>query len=154
MKFLTSNLRACFGLLFLLPLISACGLSESELAESGATLTGAITHNGAPIEFAMVIVQSKDGSKSAIGKINDDGKYVVENCPIGEVLVGVNTDAGRGEFTSKMMQQNKTALDPKSSKRISTPKFVELPKKYFDPNTSGLSTTIQAGTNTYDIVCN
>lgn len=153
MKSPTSKCLARIALFCMLPLLAACGVSESELAESGATLTGTITHKGTPIEFAMVIVQSKDGAQSAVGKVNDDGKYSVSNCPIGEVLVGVNTDAGRGEFTSKTMQQNSAALDPKASKKITSPTFIEVPKKYFDPATSGLTTTIKAGENSYDLVC-
>jgi hypothetical protein len=31
-------------------------------------------------------------------------------------------------------------------------RFVGVPPKYFEPETSGLKTTIQKGVNTYDIV--
>lgn len=133
--------------------VVGCGLRESKIEESGATLTGTITYNGSPIEFAMVTVQSKDGTKSAVGNVLDSGKYKVENAPIGEVIVAVNTAAAQGEFIAQNMAKNQAAMDPKASKRRTDPKFVDVPQKYFDPGKSGLTTTIKAGENTFDITC-
>lgn len=148
------NLRP-FALLMLfacMPLIGGCGVSETTLAESGATLTGTITYKDEPIEFAMVIVQGEN-NVATTGKVRDDGKYLVENVPLGPVKVAVNTQAAMGDFTSKNMQQNSSALDPKKSGKISAPKFQDVPKKYFVVETSGLTTTIQKGENTFDIKC-
>ena len=77
---------ACISMLAALSWVAGCGVRESKLEESGATLTGTITYKGSPIEFAMVTIQSKDGKQSANGRVNDDGKYRVDNAPLGEVV--------------------------------------------------------------------
>lgn len=141
-----------FALVACLPWIAGCGVRESKLAESGATLTGTITYKDAPIEFAMVIVQG-DNDVTTTGKVGDDGKYKVENVPLGTVKIAVNTQAGQSDFQTKSMQQNSAALDPKATKKPTLPKFVDVPQKYFDVKTSGLTTTIQKGENTFDIKC-
>jgi hypothetical protein len=143
--------RNCIWILLgCLPLIAACGVREDKLAETGATLSGTITYQGNPIEFAMITVKGTNGSP-AYGKVGPDMKYRVENVPLGEVQVSVNTSAAQGDFQTKIRQQNQTALDPSASTKISAPKFVDVPQKYFDPATSGLKTTVQKGENTYDI---
>jgi hypothetical protein len=130
--------------------ISCLGVKEIRLPETGATLEGTVTHNGQKVEYATILVTTQSGS--ATGRIGEDGKYVVNNVPLGEVKVGVNTAAARGDFQSKIMSQNAAAADPSKSKRISAPKFVDVPAKYFDPEKSGITTTVAKGTNTFDIV--
>jgi hypothetical protein len=78
------------------------------------------------------------------GRIEEDGKYRVANVPLGEVKIGVNTMAAQGEYQSK---SRSAALD----KSKPAPKFINVPAKYFDPDSSGLRTTISKGTNTYNI---
>jgi hypothetical protein len=131
-------------------IVSCSGSRERKLPESGATLEGTVTYNGQALEFAMILVQGPDGAATAY--IGDDGKYKVENVPLGPVKIGVNTSAARGQFQSKMMSGNKEAADPGKSKRLSAPRFVDVPPKFFEPETSGLTRTIEKGVNTYDIV--
>jgi hypothetical protein len=146
------SMRSTFCLIALsfLPLITACGVRESKLEESGATLTGTITYNGAQIEFAQVTVRGAKG-ENAIGIVGEDGKYKVENAPLGDVTIAVNTAAQQGAFTAKMMAQGAAAADPNAPKKRSDPKFVNVPEKYYEPEKSGLKTTIQKGENTFDI---
>lgn len=144
---------ACLLLVVGLSWIAGCGVRESTLPESGASLTGTITYKGKPIEFAMVRVQSKDGKQYASGQVNDDGKYRVDNVPLGEVMIAVDTAAAQGEFVAQNMAKAGAAADPKASKKRVDPTFVNVPQKYSDPAKSGLSTTIQKGENTFDITC-
>ena len=140
----------CVLLVVLVGLEVGCGgVSETKLPESGAKLTGTISLDGVPVEFALVTVQGPNGS--AIGKVMDDGKYVVENVPLGQVSLGVNTQAAKGDYQSKMMSMNAGAVDPKSSKKIKAVKFVDVPAKFFDPNSSGLSTTVEKGTHEFNL---
>jgi hypothetical protein len=129
--------------------VSCVGVSEEKLPESGATLEGTIKYQGQTVEFAMILVNTPSGS--ATGTVGENGKYTVANVPLGSVKIGVNTSAARGEFQSKVMSQNAAAADPSKSTAVRQPKFVDVPEKYFDPETSGLTTTIQKGTNTFDI---
>ena len=120
-----------------------------KLPETGATLEGTVTYNGTQLEFAMILVQGPNGA--ATGNIGDDGRYKVENVPLGPVKIGVNTSAARGQYQSKLMSNNAAAADPEKSKKIAQPKFVDVKPTYFDPETSGLTRTIEKGANTFDI---
>src|SRR5438105_14102853 len=77
----------------------SCDGGRERLPETGATLEGTVAYGGEKLEFALIIVQTANGS--ATGKIGEDGRYRVENVPLGEVMIGVNTSAARGDFQSK-----------------------------------------------------
>ena len=114
-----------------------------------ATLEGTITYKGEKVPYALVIVEGDN--MSATGKVDKDGRYRVEQVPLGEVTVSVNTDAGRGDYMSASMASSYRGPDGKGAKKPA-PKFVEVPKKYHEPGTTPLRTTTKGGENTYDIV--
>jgi hypothetical protein len=132
---------------------TACGSNAPvRLPESGATLTGTVTHNGKGVHFALIIVQAVNGGQTATGSVQPDGKYVVENAPIGEVKVAVNTDAGKGDLITAQMQGGMyTGPDGKKAKRVSID-YNQVPKKFQSPETTTITTTVNAGENTFDIV--
>jgi len=111
--------------------------------ETGATLEGTVTYGGQKLQVALVIAQNSSGQ--ATGFIGDDGRYKLVNVPLGEVSIGVNTDAGKGQLMSRMMSQSK-------GKGRVMPRVMDVPAKYFEAETSGLKTTVNKGENTFDIV--
>lgn len=117
---------------------------EEKLVLSKATLKGKITYKGQPVPHALVIVS---GATSATGNADADGNYSVANAPVGEVNIGVNTDAGRGNMMSAMMSSSQ------GGDTAAKPKFVDVPKKFFDPTSSGIATTVanSEGENEFDI---
>lgn len=119
---------------------------EQRLVLPEGTLQGKILYKGKPVPYALVVVNS--GQNSSTGNADDEGNYVVKNVGAGEVQIGVNTDAGRGNMMSATMAAAQTG--DKSLK----PSFVDLPKKFFDPTTSGLVAKVENGTgvNSFDIV--
>jgi hypothetical protein len=121
----------------------SCHGRDVRLPETGATLEGTVTYGGEKLEFAMILVQTADAS--ATGKIGEDGRYRVENVPLGEVMIGVNTSAARGDFQSKIMAASQ-------GKPAAPPKFIDVPANYFDPEKSGIKTTVTKGANMYNIV--
>lgn len=132
--------------------VAGCGygVREQRLPETGATLEGTITYGSEKVHYAEVRVIGD--STSAVGRVEEDGRYKVENVPLGEVKVTVNTDAAKGDYTSLTM--SKSYKGPKGEGAAGggpPPKFVGVPGKYAEPETSGLGTTIAAGANTYDI---
>ncbi len=134
------------GLLF----ITACS-RDNKISESGATLEGTITFKGEKVMFATVFV--KGGGKLANGRVDENGKYTVENCPTGEVQIGVNTQAAQGEYKSKMMAGGAyKGPEAKGRGKVTDVKFIDVPQKYFEPDSSGLKTTVNSGKNTFDIV--
>ena len=133
--------------------LTSCGkfVREERLPDTGATLEGTVKYGDEPVQFAMILVKTAD--KSMTGKIGEDGRYKVENVPLGEVQVGVNTSAAQGEFQSKMMAGGAYKGPEAAGKgRVTGLKFVQVPEKYFDPETSGIKTTVTSGVNTFDIV--
>ncbi len=125
-----------------------CEPYEARLAETGATLEGTVTMGGNPLPAAMVILVGKEGS--ATGNLSSDGRFKIDNAPLGEVKIAVNTEAAKGQMMGEMMSRGYQAS--KGGKPAEpAPKFVDVPKKYWDPNTSGITTTINKGPNTYDV---
>lgn len=149
MRRVTTRL-SLFGLVTGCALLAAsCGESGVRYEETGATLEGTIKYGKEDVPFALVIVAGQGGM--ATGDVGRDGRYKVENVPLGEVKVAVNTEAGRGDFMSYTMSQSYQGPEAKGAKKAAA-KFIDVPKKYHDPETSGLTTMIQKGPNTFDIV--
>jgi len=120
------------------------------LPETGASLEGNITYGGEPVPLAAVIITPPVRGDGASGFADDQGHYKVTNVPVGEVKIAVNSDAAKGQMRGRAM----AGTDPnaKGGKRALPPKIIDVPKKYQDPQTSGITTTINKGTNTFDIV--
>ena len=145
--------RAAAGVLgaAALLLASCSGSHRAErLPETGATLEGTVTYGGEKVPFAMVLVTSSNAQ--ATGKVGEDGKYKIDNVPLGEVKVGVNTTAAKGDYMSLSMSRSYKGPEAKGKASAPMPRFIDVPEKYADPDKSGFHTTINAGSNTYDIV--
>jgi hypothetical protein len=128
--------------------LSACGDKGTAIPKTGATLEGSVHYGDEIIQFALIIASNSSGS--AQGSIGDDGKFKLDNVPLGEVSVAVNTPAGQGEFMSKSMSGAYKGPQEKLGKKVSL-KYTQVPKQYHEPATTPLKTTIVAGPNTYDI---
>jgi hypothetical protein len=128
----------------------SCGGSENRVSESGATLEGTVKYDGEPLRFAMIMVRTDTATAS--GRIGEDGRYKIENVPLGEVSVGVNTAAAQGEANAAAMAGGAYKGPGATGKgKAVGVKFIPIPAKYHDPTTSGLKTTVNKGANTYNI---
>ena len=137
--------RARLVLLGLGLLLAGCiGRPDVRYPETGATLEGTVTYGKDKIGVALVIAQNSSGAANAF--IDDDGRYKLTNVPLGEVSIGVNTVAGKGQAMGKIMAA------AQSKEKTAAPRIIDVPSRYADPATSGIKTTISAGANTYDIV--
>ncbi|HLJ95260.1 MAG TPA: hypothetical protein VKU02_18930, partial [Gemmataceae bacterium] len=111
--------RALLGMFFAFAALTvSCGERGERLPETGASLEGTITYGGVRVPFATVTVMGTNWM--ATGKVQGDGRYRVANAPLGEVTVGVNTTAAKGDFVSKVMAESK-------GKGRSPAKFVDVP---------------------------
>lgn len=121
------------------------------LPETGATLVGTIKYGSEELQYSNVIVRS--GEKGvALGLILEDGRYRVENVPLGEVKVGVMPKASYGRFMSDSMAGGAyKGPDGKGRGKVNL-RFIDIPEKFYDPDQSGITTTINRGENTFDIV--
>jgi hypothetical protein len=118
-------------------------VSEMRIPETGATLDGTVTYGNEKLMAAMVIAQGATGA--ATGFIGEDGHYRINNVPVGEVHVAVNTAAAKGAMMSQVMSQS-------HGKAKGPPKLIDVPAKYGDPIKSGITTTVSAGPNTFNVV--
>ena len=143
----TLSLSAIYGSLALALL--ACSAKEVTHKTSGNSMTGIVKYGNDQVMFGLVIVNA--GLQQSQGSIREDGTYLIENVPIGEVLIAVNTDAGKGEYMSKTMGQAYTGPQGKGKGKVDV-KFIDVPKKYADKATSGLKYTVVAGENNHNII--
>jgi len=96
-----------------------------------------------PIHFALVIATGQSGA-AAMGKIEEDGRYHLDNVPLGEVKIAVNTKAGQGDYMTMVM-------NPANKKSGKNYKFTQVPEKYQDPVQTTITTTVNKGPNTFDV---
>jgi hypothetical protein len=119
------------------------GLREKRLPETGATLEGTVMYGKEPVLVAMIIVQGEGAAATTY--VGEDGHYKAENCPIGTVHIAVNTDAGKGQMMGRVVAHSQ-------GKGPAPPKMIDVPAKFADPTTSGITTTVNKGENKFDIV--
>ena len=130
-------------------LLAGCEPYEARLPESGATLEGTVTMGGTPVPAAMIILAGKEGG--ATGNVSSDGKFKIENAPLGVVKIGINTEAAKGQMVGEAMARAAQASKG-GAPAAPLPTVRDVPAKYQNPDTSEITTTIQKGPNTYNIV--
>lgn len=131
--------------------VASCGDNVPQrLADSGATLEGTVKYGADQLQFAQVTVSGDGGTVT--GSVGEDGKYKIENVPVGEVKVAVNTQAAMGQYQTAVMQAGAyKGPEGKGGRQKVDVKMVQVPDKFADPNKSGLKTTVNKGANTYNI---
>jgi hypothetical protein len=136
--------RARFVLLGLCLLLAGCSRwNDVRYPETGATLEGTVKYGSDKVGVALVIAQNTTGASSAF--IDDDGRYKLTNVPLGEVSIGVNTEAGKGQAMGK-------AMAAAQGKAKGAPRILDVPMRFADPTSSGIKTTVNKGENTFDVV--
>ena len=122
---------------------AGCRYEANRLPESGATLEGTVTYGRDKVPAALIIAEG-DGYPAATAWVDDDGHYKLENVPLGEVRIGVNTKAGEGRRRGQAIAQSQ-------GKGGALPNLEHVPEKYFNPTDSGITTTIHEGANTFNV---
>lgn len=122
-------------------MLASCGKRIEPMKLSNATLEGTVTYQGKPVPYALIIVTN--GRETSTANADAEGKFKVEHAPLGQVQIGVNTDAGRGVAMGAIMAAKQTGGQ--------APVLIDVPKKYFEPSQSGITTTVSDGANNFDI---
>jgi hypothetical protein len=119
-------------------LLAACGCGGN------GELTGTVTYRGQKLRSGAVQVRGSDGIVRA-SLIDADGRFVVPGVPTGPTAVAVSSLGTRpGRSVPAARGGRGARLDP-------TPSFSLLPVKFSDLDRSGLGTTVEGGTNVFDI---
>jgi len=126
-------------------MIAALGLSTIACGPSGpgmSQVSGKVTYQGKPVPSGLItFVPAASGGRNATGQIGADGTYRLQTENPGD-------GALMGDYNVTIFAQDNPVLDYIPSKPV-PPKYL-APAKYEKPATSGLKSTVQRGSNTFD----
>ena len=142
-------------------LIAGLILSAGCGGTSKTSVKGKVTYAGKPLAWGMVTLVSADGATAA-GFIDHDGNYSVDGVPTGPVKIGVDSpdpaqesrSASRGGDAGKDKKDSLGIEDPRAHLKQDLPpdrpkpppgKWFPIPEKFADPNSSGLTGTVESG---------
>jgi hypothetical protein len=136
-----------FAVAVLTAALPACGSREVVYPTTGNSLTGTVKYGSEQLQFALILVMQENAGST--GMIRDDGTYFVDNVPLGEVSIAVIPDAARGVFMQKSMAAGAYAgPEAKGGSRKVPVKFIGVPDKFTQVETSGIKTTVQKASAT------
>ena len=144
-KAATRFARWCGLLCCLLVLVVGC--AHKRRAAEHAEVSGRVLYKNKPVTGGSVAFVASDGFASS-GVIDEKGNYTI-SAPVGDVRIGVDN---RGVGQKPMAAASKGAGRPDAEPP--TPikgTYRQIPEKYYDPSTSGLTYTVKSGPQTHDI---
>jgi hypothetical protein len=115
-------------------------------------VTGRVTFGGRPVIWGSVVLVGPDG-RSAAGRIEPDGTYTVANAPRGEVLVSVSSpDPLYQHYATQLKTSREQGPQAQwAALPVDRKQWFALPKRFEDPNASGVTLTVKRGNNPLDI---
>jgi hypothetical protein len=151
------TLAVPFGFLLGLPL--GCSPGQGDVH-------GQVKYQGKVVSQGSVVMVGGD-QKPIVGRIETNGTYSVQGVPAGVVRIAVVsprpgaalTSPRRGTVNSKGPANLKSKIGAQTAQNDAAgiiansvrSRWFPLPKEYEDPDTSGLTTEIHRGENTFDI---
>jgi hypothetical protein len=124
---------------------SACTSSKPT-----ALVEGRVSYKGAPLPEGVVLFLAED-RRQDIGSINPDGTYVVKQAPLGRNKISVQTLPRLPESGAAVRVRNEPEKKGAPTGDKSPAHSVSIPARYANTDTSGLTFTVQEGSNRYDI---
>lgn len=143
------RLRFVIGcaVVFSLVVLAGCG---SGGGKKNLSLNGKVTYKGKPVTGGFMRLTPADGKTQPINcPINTDGTYMAVPPVLGEMKVSIETESMKGQTGVRYpnMKEDKGLATADTSKIA---KYVPIPRKYANPQTSNLTVTIQEGKNVKD----
>jgi hypothetical protein len=133
------------------------GLAVLALAMVGcgaqpASVSGTVRFNGQTLPSGTVLFHG-DGGRVEHGLIGEDGRFTIADAPLGLVRITVRSHS---EQPAGMPTRGDKA--PPAPAELATPvkdqrdsRYVRIPTRYLDPEKSGLTYTVRAGSQTHVI---
>jgi hypothetical protein len=154
------SLRACGALLFLGLVALSVGCGSGTKAR--AVVKGKVSVGEKHLTAGNVFFHGAN-NVTANATIDKDGNYELGDAPIGDVKISVTVPKVNPAHLAKMNAMRKGTSDIKSVDPTGSGKaisimgnmpemIVPIPDKYRDPETSGLTYTVQSGEQTKDFV--
>jgi hypothetical protein len=131
--------------------LSPCLLLLLGCGKSGGTVTGKVSYRGHAVTYGSVIFVSTDGTTQS-GGIESDGSYTVKRVVPGSAKIGVVArDPAKRRVMLDASHQASRAEKAAAMKRHSDESWFPLPRKFEDPDKSGLSCTVAGGRVVHNI---
>lgn len=145
-------------------LAGVLALAGTGCGRTGA-ISGTVTYKGKPLPGGIVAFLGQKNTV-LISQIKPDGSYLIENIPVGEAQITVETypppvvsPLMRGnaqqnirhmpaEMAAKVEQESPAMKEPSKAEQGG---YVKIPDRYRLPDQSELKYTVKAGSQTYDI---
>jgi hypothetical protein len=142
------RLAACCGMLGLLTLVGGCGRSPRSVEHM--EVSGKVLLGGTPLPGGQVSFVTVKGGFASSGTIDENGNYQIK-APVGEVAISVSNAmlqprGRRGPANTPHPKQSGAPEDQPMKGR-----WVSMPSRYMNPDTSGLKYTVKPGAQTHDI---
>src|SRR5262245_22036371 len=142
------GLRAWVVLFLFVTALPGCGAGKRT-----AHVTGKVTYKDRLVTSGAVTFHGEDGRLDS-GQIDHEGNYTVAQAPVGAVKVTVVTARARQapQPGRRLPGGGKSGEHPGTPPEATTTgKPIVLPKKYQDPEQSGLTYTVAPGKQTIDL---
>jgi hypothetical protein len=130
-------------------LVGVCVLAIITGVGCGAptgTVSGRVMFQGQPLPTGKITFFCESGTKPVISRDIADGQYAMPEMPAGNARVTIAAIEIKQDAVPGAIQSPKPSDVPAAA----TGPFLKIPDKYRMPDTSGLTHTILAGTQTKD----
>lgn len=133
-----------------LALVAGCGSNKS----TPSKITGHVKYKGDPVTGGSITFYAdKGGAYPAL--IDPDGTYSIADVPAGPMKVSIETDSIKNRDKKVTYGDNRGHVQqmspsPEGAEAGVPPKYVKIPPKYKDPQTSGLTYDVKYGKQSKD----
>ena len=137
--------RSVFGrrvpvLMGLLACVAWCDGCGPDSAPTGS-VSGKVTHKGKPLTAGLVLFVNEELGVGASAALDSSGNYQIPSIQTGDYQVGFGHPPAPGPEEVEKAEKN--------GAKIVIPKL-DIPDKFLNPKTSGLTATVVEGDNTAD----
>jgi hypothetical protein len=154
-----------WAFLALVPVLAAAGCGGSKV-----NISGKVSYKGEPLKGGNVTFSSTAGKGDVSSRIAEDGTYTVEKCPTGPVIILVETESLKPDFSSGPIaakggmvapptysapsgQGNVGNYTPPQREDLSK-RYVAIPLEYGDPAQAKIKYEVKSGETTKNIDLN
>jgi hypothetical protein len=149
-----SILRLVCGCLWLALLTATTGCTKTLHETKHEEVSGKVLFKGKPLPGGRVTFAAITGGFASSASIDGDGNYKI-NAPIGEVLISVDNRMFQPKRGAKQGREQRLLRRPDApvveAEPIKGRRYVEIPERYANCDTSGLTYTVMPGAQTHDI---
>jgi hypothetical protein len=131
-------------------LVGAILLSAGCGAPSG-TVSGKVTVGGKTVPGGTVSFIPPDGKNTQFADIAEDGSYSVKNLPLGKVSITVETKSVAPLTAPGGVNMHMPAGAPNAPNADAAKRYVKIPDKYSQAESSGLSYEVKSGRQEHPI---